>query len=180
MKRAGVRKLTQLKNVYIQDVNTYVPFAEASEVNIAGYDESKLEQLLASVTYTSIDEEMLVGPRPPRYALKSLRKSANKTLERGKIVLVHGYCSGGNPFTESDFTDIIVYHDPNANKPTDVFAQELKEFIEPYISEGVSFVAHSQGGLASTHLTTFYWSPADVLDVKSGRLVQSVGSPYLV
>jgi hypothetical protein len=37
-------------------------------------------------------------------------------------------------------------------------------------------VAHSQGGLAATHLHAYYWSNLEV--AKGGRLIQSVGSPY--
>lgn len=41
-------------------------------------------------------------------------------------------------------------------------------------------MAHSQGGLASLHLLTFYWSKQDVVvDAQSDRrLIQTVGSPF--
>jgi len=37
-------------------------------------------------------------------------------------------------------------------------------------------VAHSQGGLASTHLHNYYWSALE--SAVGPRLIQSVGSPY--
>ena len=37
-------------------------------------------------------------------------------------------------------------------------------------------MAHSQGGLAATHLHAYYWSNLET--AKGGRLIQSVGSPY--
>lgn len=36
--------------------------------------------------------------------------------------------------------------------------------------------AHSQGGMAALHLSTFYWSGLDW--AKGERLIQSVGAPY--
>lgn len=51
----------------------------------------------------------------------------------------------------------------------------VRAFGEPYGS--YSIVGHSQGGLASLHLKTYYWSGLDT--VGSGRSIQSVGSPYL-
>ena len=39
-------------------------------------------------------------------------------------------------------------------------------------------IAHSQGGLASLHLYTYYWSCLDDASIGGNRLIQAVGSPY--
>jgi hypothetical protein len=113
-------------------------------------------------------EEMLMGIRPTKYAAK--KKGT------GKLVLVHGYCTAGSPFTAAHFTEPSIFLDPNANRGHDAFAQKLLAHIEPF-GEGVSFVAHSQGGFATTHLVTFYWSNNDLLS--EGRRIQTVGTPFL-
>ncbi len=117
---------------------------------------------------------MTFGPRP-----KSLvQKSASNG---GKLVIVHGYCANGAPFSTEDFTDFVVFEDYEQSRTNDQFAQLLKEFVEPF--GAASFIVHSQGGLAATHLYTFYWSAADNHNEKmnsngASRIIQSVGSPY--
>ncbi len=89
-------------------------------------------------------------------------------------MLVHGYCAGGNSFPTSQFTGEIVFNDPNANRTHDQFANMIKNFGASYPSFGI--VAHSQGGAASLHLYTYYWSGLDY--ATGSRLIQSVGTPY--
>lgn len=91
------------------------------------------------------------------------------------LVLVHGYCSDGMPFPASDFTGAVgTFMDPNAARSNDEFAQLIAAYGANFKSYGTA--AHSQGGLASLHLYTFYWSG---LDWATGpRLIQSVGAPY--
>ena len=90
-------------------------------------------------------------------------------------MLVHGYCSDGNPFPTSQFTGEIVFNDPNQNRTHDQFANLIRNFGASYPSFGI--VAHSQGGAASLHLYTYYWSGLDYATGGS-RLIQSVGTPY--
>jgi len=109
---------------------------------------------------------------------KNIFKKKDKA---GKVVLVHGYCAVGNPFTTSSFTDYLVFSDPNKNRHNDEFALLIKSFIEPYGK--VSFVAHSQGGHATLHLYTFYWSGNDLLSNltrkdDNARRIQTVGTPW--
>ena len=91
----------------------------------------------------------------------------------GKLMLVHGYCSGGNPYPTSQFANNIVFNDPNKNRTHDQFANLIKNFGAAYPSFGI--VAHSQGGAASLHLYTYYWSGLD--SATGSRLIQSVGTP---
>jgi hypothetical protein len=101
--------------------------------------------------------------------------SPRSVLPGHRLFLIHGYCSGGNPFPLADFPGAAaVFADPNQNRTHDAFAQTILAQGAPMKSYGV--VAHSQGGMAALHLSTFYWSG---LDWSQGeRLIQSVGTPY--
>lgn len=96
------------------------------------------------------------------------------------LLIVHGYCSSGVTFPPAQFTGPVgVFFDPNQAISNDAFAQTLAAYGSQYKSYGV--VAHSQGGLASLHLFTFYWSGLDWARPNAtggDRLIQSVGSPY--
>lgn len=95
-------------------------------------------------------------------------------LERA-LLLTHGYCADGNPWPQAQFSgDLLILDDPEANRSNDAFAQLLGQLGADVFSHGV--VGHSQGGNASLHLLTFYWSGLDLAD--GGRRIQSVGSPY--
>jgi len=121
-----------------------------------------------------------MGPRPEKYNL--LKRKMKK--QEGKIVLIHGYCASGNPFSTTNFQNFIVFSDPQANRGTDAFSLKVKEFIEPHGQ--VSFVSHSQGGLVSAHIFSFYWSSSDLLEETNNnstikgnsRRIQTVGSPW--
>ncbi len=92
-----------------------------------------------------------------------------------RLLLVHGYCSGGNPFTTSHFSgDIAIFNDPEVSRSHDAFALEIMAQASPMKSFGVA--AHSQGAMAALHLYTFYFSGLDW--ARGDRLIQSVGAPY--
>lgn len=121
--------------------------------------------------------DMLTG-RPGGMAVESSLvdgASPRSVLPGHRLFLIHGYCSGGNPFPISDFPGAAaVFADPNQNRTHDAFAQTILAQGAAMKSYGV--VAHSQGGMAALHLSTFYWSG---LDWSQGeRLIQSVGTPY--
>jgi hypothetical protein len=117
--------------------------------------------------FAEITDEMRMGVRPEKYNTDN--------AVGGKMMLVHGYCSGGNPFPTSQFSKYIVFSDPNKNRTHEQFANLIKNFGAAYPSFGI--VAHSQGGAASLHLYTYYWSGLDYATGGS-RLIQSVGTPY--
>jgi hypothetical protein len=101
--------------------------------------------------------------------------TTNRAILPGhRLFLVHGYCSGGNPFPEGDFSDTSVFADANQNRTHDEFAQTILAQGEPMKSYGI--VAHSQGGAAALHLRTYYWSGLDW--AQGERLIQTVGTPY--
>jgi len=164
-----------LKNIFVQDVATSIPLGERAEMRAYALDH--IEMGPGSEFTGEITERMQKGPRPAH-------------LQRGRaggksvLVVSHGYCADESPFTLSDFSNFIAFRDLNQNRHNDDFALRLYEFVELH-PEGpfdrYSFVAHSQGGLASTHLITFYWTGADnhMSPSNASRIVQSVGSPYL-
>jgi len=116
-----------------------------------------------------ITEEMLVGRRPAAMLNRTRATAAEAT-----IVLVHGYCAGQNEFPLSHFTNAVQFHDYNQARSNDDFALRIKNFGDQF--PAFTIVAHSQGGLAATHLHTYYWSNLE--QATNGRLIQSVGSPY--
>jgi len=91
------------------------------------------------------------------------------------LALVHGYCASYNPWPLGGFSaDAWQYLRANANLTHDQFARDIFTASAPYKSFGVA--AHSQGGCASLHLHTFYWSGMDWAG--PGRLIQTLGSPF--
>ena len=70
--------------------------------------------------------------------------------------------------------DSSVFLDANQNRSHDEFARRIRDFGATWNSFGT--VAHSQGGAASLHLYTYYWSGLD--NAVGARRMQSVGTPY--
>jgi hypothetical protein len=160
--RADAKGDFELRNVRLQDADTFVTLAEAETISltITALPEAAKQSFTADIT-----DEMRMGKRPNLDVASAVG---------GKLMLVHGYCSGGNPFPVSQFASNIVFHDPNKNRTHDQFANLIKNFGAAYPSFGI--VAHSQGGAASLHLYTYYWSGLD--SATGSRLIQSVGTPY--
>lgn len=161
----GVSAPYELKNIRIEDTNYYI--------NMLSVDELPLQ--LPSVSNKSIAsydgglyDSMLKGNKPD--SLKANEKAAG-----GKLMLVHGYCSGDawGP-VQYQFSNSVKFTDFNQNRSHDAFARLIDSYGDNFPSFGV--VAHSQGGAASLHLYTYYWSGLD--NAGSGRLIQSVGTPY--
>ncbi|MCA9001501.1 MAG: conditioned medium factor, partial [Planctomycetes bacterium] len=91
------------------------------------------------------------------------------------LMLVHGWCSSGGVWPTSQFTHpLLVFHDPDANRSHDEFAQRLATLGAQNRSFGV--IGHSQGGPAAVHLRTYYVSGLD--RATGGRPIQSLASPY--
>lgn len=155
---AGAQAPFELRNVRIQDVETHIPLAQAETLAL------DMRSLPADIAATHVTDEMLMGVRP---------EMVNGPEMAGRLMLVHGYCSGG-VWPTSHFSQYAVFLDANQNRTHNQFAQLIGSYGSQFSSFGV--VAHSQGGAASLHLYTYYWSG---LDYSSGsRLIQSVGTPY--
>lgn len=159
--KSGAQAPFELRNLRIEDPDTSVTIASADRMALS----LPTLRVRAKAGDIVIDEMMTMGPRPAE-AVQA--KGVGK-----RLLLVHGYCSGG-VWPASQFTTASTFLDANQNRSHDVFAQKIKAFGNTWNSYGV--VAHSQGGAASLHLYTYYWSGLD--NATGSRLIQSVGTPY--
>lgn len=159
--RAQAAAPFELRQVRVQDVNTHIPLAVVDAMPLLA------ERLPATARQPAraITGEMLTGPRPAADV---------NTPEAGSVLmLIHGYCSN-SVWPTANFTNYTLFEDYNQNRSHDEFAQLIGSYGAQFDSFGA--VAHSQGGAASLHLYTYYWSG---LNYATGpRLIQSVGTPY--
>lgn len=151
----------ELRQVRVQDANTHIPLDMVERMPLLA------QRLPAAAMQPAgeITEEMLSGPRPAT----APRNPAGGSV----LMLIHGYCSS-SVWPTANFTNYALFQDYNQNRSHDEFAQLIGSYGAQFSSFGA--VAHSQGGAASLHLYTYYWSG---LDYATGpRLIQSVGTPY--
>ena len=152
----------ELRNLRIEDADNFIPLITTNTMELKVNSMPKMAQKSFN---GEITREMMMGVAPER----------KNTKASGKLLLVHGYCSSDvwGPYS-GQFSNSATFYDLEANRSHDDFANRIKNFGSSYSSFGV--VAHSQGGAASLHLYTYYWSG---LDYSSGdRMIQSVGTPY--
>jgi len=162
----------ELQQIRVHDVDSLVPLEVVRRMDL------ELPAIELPAAPSSITQDMLQGRfSQPVLISSKLEDSAQRgTLAGGhRLLLLHGYCSDGNPFTTSHFNgDVAVFHDPFMSRSHDAFALEILAQTAPMKSFGVA--AHSQGGMASLHLYTYYFSGMDW--ARGERLIQSVGTPY--
>ncbi len=156
----------ELRNIRVQDADSSVVLGTAAIIALPPIE---LPENLSANYNGEITDEMRTGIRP--------RSNFEIDAPGGKLMLVHGYCSGdawGAAANAGQFTNYVKFLDLNQNRSHDEFARRIRDFGASLPSFGI--VAHSQGGAASLHLYTYYWSG---LDYATGtRLIQSVGTPY--
>ena len=165
LEMANVADNFELRNLRIEDANHFIPLIDKKKIEL---EIGEIEKSFNKSFNGSITDEMMMGERPEN--LNSTNKAAG-----GKLLLVHGYCSSDvwGPYA-GQFSSSATFSDFDKNRSHDEFARRIRDFGAQYPSFGV--VAHSQGGAASLHLYTYYWSG---LDYSSGsRMIQSVGTPY--
>jgi len=153
----------ELRNLRIEDANHFIPLVSENSMTMKVLSMPKMSYKKFN---GEITQEMMMGQRPIQ---------SNQNKAGGKLLLVHGYCSSDvwGPYA-GQFSSSSTFYDLNQNRSHDDFANRIKNFGAQYPSFGV--VAHSQGGAASLHLYTYYWSG---LDYSTGnRMIQSVGTPY--
>lgn len=158
---SGAQGPYELRNLRIEDPDHFVTVASAKSLPLA-LAEPSLK--LAAGDTLAVDETMLMGPRPAELNAKATGR---------RLLLVHGYCSGG-VWPAAQFSTASTFLDSFQNRTHDQFAQRIRNFGAQWNSFGT--VAHSQGGAASLHLYAYYWSGLD--NATGGRLIQSVGTPY--
>jgi hypothetical protein len=158
LSRSGAKAPFELRHLRIEDPDHFVSVASAERLPLA----LSPGRLPAASATEALDERMTMGVRP------AATKGTGK-----RLILVHGYCSGG-VWPASQFATASTFLDTNQNRSHDAFARLLQTFGSTWASFGT--VAHSQGGAASLHLYTYYWSGLD--SATGNRLIQSVGTPY--
>lgn len=168
--RADTNGVYELRNVRLQDADYFVTLAEAAAIAL---EINSLPET-ARMAATEITDEMRMGKRPDTFNAALAADSLTAQALGGKAMLIHGYCAGGNPFPVSQFSDYAVFNDPNQSRTHDQFANLIRNYGAQFPSFGA--VAHSQGGAASLHLYTYYWSGLDY--ATGNRLIQTVGTPY--
>ncbi len=159
--KAAARGPFELRNLSLEDTDGYVEVARAERMPLAAP-----AMAVKAASDLRVDDTMRMGPRPAE-----LETAAKGTGSR--LLLVHGYCSGG-VWPASQFSNASTFLDANQNRTHDQFARLIQSYGNTWNSFGV--VAHSQGGAASLHLYTYYWSGLD--NAVGSRLIQSVGTPY--
>jgi len=150
-----------LKNVRLQNPDNSIVLGTAEKLDLPGIYATELAKSFAGI----VTDEMRQGVRPQKITSEAVG---------GKLMLVHGYCSGDAWGAASQFTNYVKFLDLNRNRTHDQFANLIRNFGASLPSFGI--VAHSQGGAASLHLYTYYWSGLDY--ATGSRLIQSVGTPY--
>ncbi len=162
---ANASEFLELRNVRIEDANHFIPLITKDKMPLTV---ASLPQMKSKKFDGSITEEMMLGEKP-------VQTSATKGVGT-KLLLVHGYCSSDvwGPY-QGQFSNSAKFTDFNQNISHNTFAQRIKNFGSTWNSFGV--VAHSQGGAASLHLYTYYWSGLDY-STSGKRMIQSVGTPY--
>ncbi|MBA3787002.1 MAG: conditioned medium factor, partial [Acidobacteria bacterium] len=164
--RSDAESNYELRNIRAQDSDSFAMLGTREIVSLPNIE---LPENLQRNSGGEITEEMRTGVRP----VKEIETDA----PGGKLMLVHGYCSGDVWATARNaghFSNYVTFLDLGQNRSHDQFAQLIRDFGASLPSFGI--VAHSQGGAASLHLYTYYWSG---LDYATGtRLIQSVGTPY--
>lgn len=199
--RANARLPLTLRNVYVQDVDSSVPLVEAAEIPVAlhrlheqnrgvyhVHARSIVQKMIAakhrfSAKNDTVTETMKFGVRPVELRREAVLKNRNASNAQHKMLVIHGYCAGDNPFSEDSFTNYAMFEDLEKNRSNDAFAKLIADFGSQFSS--FSIVSHSQGGMAALHLYTFYWSHMDNSDAafkgtanNDARIMQSVGTPY--
>ena len=156
----------QLRNIRVQDADSFVVLGGKELIALPPFD---APENLRRNYKGEITGEMQIGVSPI--------EESQTDAPGGKLMLVHGYCSGdawGAAASAGQFTNYVKFLDLNQNRSHDQFAQRIRNFGASLPSFGI--VAHSQGGAASLHLYTYYWSGLDY--ATGNRLIQSVGTPY--
>ncbi len=168
--RSDAKSDFELRNIRIQNADSLAVIGTKNSIALPPIT---LSEDLQRTYNGAVSDEMRMGVRP----VKQSEVDAPNAVG-GKLMLVHGYCSGdawGGAASAGQFTNYVKFLDLNQNRSHDQFAQRIKTFGANLPSYGI--VAHSQGGAASLHLYTYYWSGLDSATGGS-RLIQSVGTPY--
>eukprot|EP01119_Soliformovum_irregulare_P007176 TRINITY_DN1957_c0_g1_i1.p1 TRINITY_DN1957_c0_g1~~TRINITY_DN1957_c0_g1_i1.p1 ORF type:complete len:654 (-),score=206.29 TRINITY_DN1957_c0_g1_i1:114-2075(-) len=161
-----------VKNVYIQDAYVYIPLdtLDVSSVAMTATQTRRLSQL-PKVPSLEVTREMKVGRVPAEFNL------TRSSVAAPTLMMVHGYCSDGNPFPTQHFTNAAFFSKPKANLSNQNFTKEVAAYAATLSMDAYSIIGHSQGGMVGLHLYNSFWSGMD--RTTSGKKIQSLGTPFL-
>src|SRR5690606_32525989 len=114
--RAGASAPFELRAVRIEDPDHFIPLATAARVPLA----TPRLQLSPAAARGPIDELMTMGPRPDA-------ANVHAAATGRRLVLVHGYCSGG-VWPQAQFATSSTFLDAHQNRSHDQFAQRIRNF----------------------------------------------------
>jgi hypothetical protein len=141
-----------------------------------------LHSINASGYNGEITREMRQGIMPAHIRERIEARANGSNAEPAKLIAVHGYCSGKNPFQDyaSDFTNVaFYYYGASVSISHDHFSQSVVSWAEDQGFTAYSMIGHSQGGCVGLHSLTYYWTGVDVTaDDGSCRKIQSLASPF--
>eukprot|EP01111_Echinosteliopsis_oligospora_P018029 TRINITY_DN805_c0_g1_i1.p1 TRINITY_DN805_c0_g1~~TRINITY_DN805_c0_g1_i1.p1 ORF type:complete len:670 (-),score=235.20 TRINITY_DN805_c0_g1_i1:43-2052(-) len=175
--KAGASEPYTLKNIVVQDPDTFVPVAQAASINVQSADMDNIMDKVAHLLIGKngpISIEMMEGVKPAHLSING------SDAETPKVLLVHGYCSALNPWSvyQSDWTSAEVFLNANANLGHDAFAVKVLEWAAANKWTTWAFVGHSQGGAVGLQIKNYYHSGMDNLP-SGARKLQTVGTPYM-
>lgn len=171
---AGATLPLELRQVRLQDPETHVvydladrmPLAVGALPAVVGRGQRDVTADMLGVALAGSSS----GPLGPH-------ARATPSIKPRALMLVHGYCSGGNVWPQADFSQPkLTFLDPNQNRTHDQFAQLMAQQAQSAGLHSFGVVAHSQGGAAALHLLTYYSSGLDL--ALGPRRIQSVATPY--
>jgi hypothetical protein len=194
---AGAQGPFELRNVRVIEPNSQVAIARAARLPLRL--EGGLPARAGSAPVAAPTPDMMAARAPGGRTLplsESVREFARLARSGGRhenlspgshsLMVSHGYCSvdvwnkppfDGFPDVGATFAEPkVFFEDYLKNRSHDEFAQRLYVLGRELKSFGL--VAHSQGGCASLHLWTYYYSGLDWARGPGTKLIQSVGSPY--
>ena len=159
-----------IKSLRLQNADNNVPLLVKDNLMVRSKLKPTQLTLSKSLTAAAPAQDMLMQKAP---GMGKQVEAVVNNATGGKLLLVHGYCSG-QAWYANEWTNAVEFKDYKQNISHDTFAKRVRDFGAQYPSFGV--VAHSQGGAAALTLYTRYYSGLD--NAGSGRLIQSVGTPY--
>ncbi|MDG2055527.1 MAG: hypothetical protein P8J86_12585 [Phycisphaerales bacterium] len=163
-----------LKNIRIQDPDSLVPLDIQAEMTLDVSDAVWEVASRVDAQETPTREQLMGQPGKVRFA-GHFSDHSSRAVGGHNLMLMHGYCSDGVSFEQSDYSgQLQVFWDPDVNRTHDEFALEI--WNQGLNSKSYGLLGHSQGGTAALHLYAYYWSGVDW--AQGGRLVQTLGSPF--
>ena len=155
---ANAKPPLQLRNLTFEESEGFVTIVYPTTLPVTTTDH-QLREFQPGLAVTDITYEMKNGFN---YYLYNYSKDPTP----GKIVLVHGYCSSDVPFTTEDFTDAVAFKDFKQSRSNDKFAELIIKFVESEHITKFSTVSHSQGGIATLHMYSYYQTGMDATTVR--------------